>query len=106
MKFGADMMRLIGFKKAKSDWYKMTFGSEEGKMVLADLIAFSGAHGQSNMPGDPTQTAFNEGMRRVITRIEQFVEMTPKEMRHIAEVHRDAEQRASDALYGQEEYAA
>ncbi len=106
MSFGADIKSLIGFKKAKSDWYKHVFESYQGKMVLADLIAFSGAHEQSYTPGDPTQTAFNEGMRRVVTRIEKFTGMTPKEIRHIAEVHRDAEKRVGDALYGEEENAA
>lgn len=106
MSFGEDMMRLIQFRTAKSDWYKSVFESYQGKMVLADLIKFSNAHDQSYTPGDPTQTAFNEGMRRVVTRIEKFTGMTPKEIRHIAEVHRNAEQRASDALYSEEENAA
>ena len=100
------MRRLLRLKQDKSDWYKQTFDSDTGKMVLADLIAFTGAHDQSYTPGDPTQTAFNEGMRRVVTRIEKFTGMTPREIRHIAEVHRDAEQRANEALYGEEENAA
>ena len=100
------MRRLLRLKQEKADWYKQTFDSDIGKMVLADLIAFSGSNGQSYTPGDPTQTAFNEGMRRVVTRIEMFTGMTPKEIRHIAEVHRDAEQRASEGMYGGEENAA
>lgn len=101
-----DMRRLTRFKRDKADWYKNVFDSEAGRMVLADLIKFSGAHEQSYTPGDPTQTAFNEGMRRVVTRIERFVGMTPKEIQHIAEVHRDAEQRASEMPYSEEGYAA
>ena len=101
-----NMRRLIQFRTAKAQWYKNVFDSYEGRMVLADLIKFSGAHDQSYTPGDPTQTAFNEGLRRVVTRIEKFVGMTPKEISHIAEVHREAEQRVSDMPYSEEEYAA
>lgn len=106
MSFSESMKRMIQFRTAKADWYKHVFGSYQGQMVLADLIKFSGAKDQSYTPGDPTQTAFNEGMRRVVTRIEKFTGMTPKEIRHIAEVHRDAEQRASDMPYSEEEHAA
>ena len=99
------MMRAIRFRTAKSQWYKDVFNSPDGQMVIADLIKFTNAHDQSYTPGDPTQTAFNEGMRRVITRIEKFVHMTPKEISRIAEMHRETEKR-----YGQspidEEYAA
>ena len=73
--------RAVRFMVAKAQWYKNVFNSPDGEMVLADLIKFANAHDQSYTPGDPTQTAFNEGMRRVVTRIEKFVDMTPKEMK-------------------------
>lgn len=100
-----EIKRAIKFRIAKAQWYKMVFESDQGQMVLADLIKFSNAHNQSYTPGDPTQTAFNEGMRRIVTRIEKFTGMTPRELKHIEELHRSAEDGISGEPY-EGEYAA
>ncbi len=104
---GADLARSIKFRTAKAQWYKTVFDSPDGQMVLADLIKFTNAHEQSFVPGAADETAFHEGMRRVITRIEKLTNMTPKEIQRISEVHRDAEARYGQELgLNEEGYAA
>jgi len=57
-----------------SDHYKKVFSTPEGKKVLYDLMKFGKFNQPTYSPGDPNGTAFNEGMRRVILRIVNFVE--------------------------------
>ena len=97
------LMREIRFKATKASWYRTVFTSPDGELVLADLIKFTHAHDQSHTPGDPLETAFNEGMRRVVTRIEKLAHMTPAEIRRLAEAHRRAEESLGR---DNEEYAA
>jgi len=99
------MMRAIRFRTAKAQWYKNVFDAPDGQMVLADLIKFANAHDQSYVAGSPDETAFREGMRRVVTRIEKFIHMTPKQIAHISEMHRETEERYGRAPV-EEDYAA
>lgn len=99
------MMRAMRFRTAKAQWYKNVFDSPDGEIVLADLIKFTNAHDQSYVPGNPDETAFREGMRRVITRIEKFIHMTPNQISRISEMHRETEERYGQAPI-EEDYAA
>lgn len=50
-----------------------TFNTPHGKKVFNDLAKFCGAMQTSHVPGDATETAYREGMRRVFLRINSFV---------------------------------
>lgn len=53
--------------------YQGTFGSEEGRRVLADLSKQCYADALTFVPGSPDGTAFNEGKRYVILHIQRLV---------------------------------
>jgi len=53
--------------------YKTIFNTPEGKTVFKDLVKFCGANRPSHIPGDPMETAYREGMRRVFLRVNSFV---------------------------------
>lgn len=59
--------------------YQIVFGSPDGRLVLADLIAF--CHGRkSEFDPDPRQHAFNSGKRAVLCRITEFMNLTLEEI--------------------------
>lgn len=60
--------------------YRTVFNSPEGRRVLSDLAAFCGAGRPVAVPGDATQTYYNDGMRRVYLRIKAILDMTDEEM--------------------------
>ena len=70
----------------RSNDYKKCFASVEGKRVLQDLIQFCKYRDSSYVAGDPTGTAFNEGMRRVILRVIKFMNMTEDELNRISQM--------------------
>ena len=84
------MMKVTG---RRSQRYKETFSTVSGKWVLGNLIGFAGARDQSFIPGKPDETAFREGMRRIITRIERMCEMTPYDMKKISDSYETEESR-------------
>ena len=54
--------------------YHSIFTSETGKAVLNDLKKSCFFNRTSHVPGDPYSSAFREGMREVILRIEIVIE--------------------------------
>jgi hypothetical protein len=59
--------------------YQIVFGSPDGRMVLADLIAF--CHGRnSEFDPDDRKHAFNSGKRAVLMRITEFTNLTLEEI--------------------------
>lgn len=55
-------------RKRQAD-FRAVFSGAAGDRVLKDLTAFCLGDGQCHVPGDPFDTAFNEGKRRVWLRI-------------------------------------
>jgi hypothetical protein len=49
--------------------YRNLFSGPTGLEVFADLFEWCGGFSLSHVRGDPTETAFNEGMRNVLLRI-------------------------------------
>ena len=64
--------------------YRGVFSGPDGELVLQDLLKFCNGGNQSFVPGEPYETAFNEGKRRVALRIVAFCEMTDLQMMEIA----------------------
>lgn len=73
------MMRAKRHQRALTAAYREVFASEQGKLVLDDLMKFTGVMRQSHVPGDPLDTAFLEGKRRVGLRILAQMEVAPRE---------------------------
>ncbi len=57
----------------KRNAYRRCFDTDFGKVVLDDLRKQYGKR-TSHAPGDPYTTAFNEGCRRALLRIENMIE--------------------------------
>lgn len=53
--------------------YRQVFSTPQGKEVLEDLMRFCGLGGEIHVPGDPHETAYNAGKRRVGLRIASFL---------------------------------
>ena len=83
MNTGSAIVQLRRLMGRKSDLYKSVFRSPDGELVLADLIRETRWDQQSYVEGHPDTTAFNEGMRRVVTRIVRFVSMTPGDIKEL-----------------------
>jgi hypothetical protein len=64
-----DLKRILERKRA----YGQVFGGEAGRIVLGDLYAFCGLNAQMHVPGDPCETAFRDGARRVALRIQNML---------------------------------
>lgn len=64
--------------------YRATFGTPEGRMVLADLYAFCRVGDPVIVPGDPMLTGFNDGARRVGLRIAKMLDMSDEEILRMA----------------------
>ena len=61
---------LIRFKRQD---YRRTFDTEAGQRVLSDLMRRHFVFSVTKVPGDATESAFNEGRRSVILDIMQTV---------------------------------
>lgn len=59
--------------------YKRTFATPAGEQVLEDLRGFCGDRSDAFVPGDPYHTIYNVGARRVLLRIQNFLEREIKE---------------------------
>ena len=57
----------------KQKVYKDTFNTTSGEKVLADLAIFCGQYTPTYREGDPYDTAYREGMRRVFLRIHSYL---------------------------------
>ena len=62
-------------EQALAQDYATIFFTRAGQRVLADLASAYGRR-QSHTPGDPFETAFKEGNRAVILRIERKLDQT------------------------------
>jgi soluble cytochrome b562 len=69
--------------------YHKTFGTEEGKMVLADLYKACGMDRPSYVEGNPDRTAYNEGMKRIGLRIKSILKQSDKQLNELAKYHDD-----------------
>lgn len=52
--------------------YLTMFGDVQGKVILSDLATYCRVGSSSFVPGDPHQTAFNEGARDVFLHIAEM----------------------------------
>lgn len=64
----------------KQKLYKDTFNTPSGEKVLADLASFCGQFEPTYRQGDPYDTAYREGMRRVYLRINSFLNKDEQEL--------------------------
>ena len=70
--------------------YRAVFDTPKGKEVLKDLMTFAKFFDTSYVPGDPSTTAYNEGMRRIVLRILSIMEKDPaKHQEMITNILRD-----------------
>ncbi len=53
--------------------------TQAGRLVLADLACYCRMGKSSFVPGDPHQTAFNEGARDVFLHVIEIIGLTPEE---------------------------
>ncbi len=63
--------------------YKEVFNTPQGQKILQDLYVFCGQNRSTHVAGDPYGSAYNEGMRRVFLRIQQFVNVDEKKLQQI-----------------------
>lgn len=78
----ADRIRML---LRRRHLYRATFGSPEGRAVLADILKFCSVSQPVVVPGDPMMTGFNDGMRRVGLRIAKLANMTEEEILRLAD---------------------
>lgn len=86
-KRGAERLTRLSWRRAE---YRAVFeGTDHGRRVLADLYRFCGMTGPTHVPGDPVETAYNEGKRRVGLRIASILAHDPARMEQLKEQERD-----------------
>jgi hypothetical protein len=56
--------------------YRQTFATEQGRVVLADLLRRAGLM-QSSFSGDPLETAYREGRRRLGLEVVEAINRDP-----------------------------
>lgn len=69
--------------------YKRFLRSEDGKMILEDLMRFAKYNGDVFHPGEADKTAYYLGMRRLILRMLSFASMTKEEIDSITKENED-----------------
>ncbi len=84
------MRDVVGFR---AWFYREAFGTKQGEYVLGDLIKTFGYWEPSHTPGDPYETAFREGQRRVISRIIKFSNMQPSDIERISKMLAEQESK-------------
>lgn len=74
----------------KSKEYKKLVESNKKAFdfVLGDLISFSGYEQPSYVKGDSHETAFNEGMKRVVKRIINFINFDEEKLEQSKKIFR------------------
>ncbi len=65
--------------------YVNLLGSPEGHAVLRDLAAYCRVGTSSFVPGDPHQTAFNEGARDVFLHVAEMAGVKPDDFPKLTE---------------------
>lgn len=88
MKPGVEwLVNLFGRKKAVpvARAYAMALNPDsiDGGLILADLAHYCRAGQTSFVPGDPHQTAFNEGARDAFLHVAEMVGLTPNDFPRI-----------------------
>lgn len=63
--------------------YKTTFGTENGKRVLFDLMGACHMTSTSHVAGNPTETAYREGERNIMLRILSILERDVSKLREM-----------------------
>lgn len=83
------------FEKLKLDRaYKRVFGSEDGKLVLADLLKYSKMF-DTTYNGSDTQMAMHEGRRQTALRILGHIKLSPEDaFDHVRRLHERTSERA------------
>jgi hypothetical protein len=66
-----DRARQVGFS------YGAVFDTPQGKAVISDLAKYCNVATTSFVPGDPYQTALNEGRRDAFNHIAEMLGLTP-----------------------------
>ncbi|WP_022729769.1 hypothetical protein [Fodinicurvata sediminis] len=76
-------MRPIRFLRLRRA-YKRVFAGNDGALVLGDLCEQGNLNAQVHMPGDPQETAFRDGQRRMALRILGFLNMSEADAQKLA----------------------
>ena len=72
--------------------YKRVFSSEEGELVLHDLMVSAGIIANlSYVQGDSHQTSFNEGRREIVNRIIESINIDPAKFIKMVELEQGEE---------------
>lgn len=71
-------------RRAIATAYIGVFGSPEGKMVLHDILRAGGILEPAHQPGDPYQTAFNDGRRSLALHIIERLRWSEGELEELA----------------------
>ncbi|WP_428247227.1 hypothetical protein [Ferrovibrio sp.] len=79
------LARKVGDLMRRTHAYRTLFASEDGQLVLRDLIAFSGLHANPTAGSDTHATYFNLGMQRVVRRIAAFTNMSDAELLRLSQ---------------------
>jgi hypothetical protein len=84
MKSGVSwLLRLHGRRRARvvADAYRRQLNGEEAaaRFILSDLAHYCRAGQSSFVPGDPHQTAFNEGARDVFLHVAEMSGLKPED---------------------------
>ncbi len=76
----------------KSNYYKELKKSNPiaFNVMLRDLIEFSGCERPSHVKGDAYETAYNEGMKRVVNRINNFLKYDEKAIKESKEAYKSS----------------
>lgn len=69
--------------------YRKLFATDEGQIVLSDLMRTHWMMGSTFVPGKPDEVALREGERNVVLRILKMLRTDPEEMR--AKIERTAD---------------
>lgn len=78
-----NMLQNLDMRVNRRNHYKAVFSTDSGQKVLKDLLTFCNVTNMTYVPGDPTTTAFNEGMRRVGLRILAILENDPNKQQQL-----------------------
>ena len=74
-------LKRLAFHTERKRNYQQTFGNPIGQEVVRDLIVFCRAKETCVVPGDRDRTYVLEGRREVWLRIEDYLTLTPEDLR-------------------------
>jgi hypothetical protein len=83
------LLRLHGRARAQrvAEAYRRQLAADDGaaRLILSDLAHYCRAGQSSFVPGDPHQTAFNEGARDAFLHIAEMCGVTPRDFTALLE---------------------